>query len=44
MKKEYMKPTTEVVDLKMNHYLMAGSPYTEDVSQEDFDDTKMDAI
>ena len=31
MKKEYMKPTTEVVELKMNHYLMAGSPDTEDV-------------
>ena len=28
MKKEYTKPTTKVVDLKMNHYLMSGSPYT----------------
>jgi len=36
MKKEYTKPTTEVVDLKMNHCLMEGSPYTEDVSSEEY--------
>lgn len=33
MKKEYMKPTTEVVDLKMNHCLLVGS-VTESVSPE----------
>lgn len=41
MKKEYTKPTTEVVDLKMNHCLMVGSPYTEDVSSEDYDENNM---
>jgi len=44
MKKEYMKPTTEVVELKMNHYLMTGSPYTEDVSPEEFNEQEMEAI
>ncbi len=39
MKKEYTKPTTEVVDLKMNHCLMAGSPYN--VSSEDYDENNM---
>ena len=36
MKKEYTKPTTEVVDLKMNHCLMVGSPYTVGVSSEEY--------
>lgn len=41
MKKEYMKPTTEVVDLKMNHCLMAGS-VTESVSTEDYEEGMTD--
>lgn len=35
MKKEYMKPTTEVVDLKMNHHLLAGSVESLKVEEED---------
>lgn len=41
MKKEYTKPTTEVVDLKMNHFLMAGS-ITESVSSEDYEEGMTD--
>ena len=40
MKKEYMKPTTEVVDLKMNHCLLVGS-ITESVSSENYDENNM---
>ena len=38
MKKEYMKPTTEVVDLKMNHHLLAGSVT---VSSENYEEDNM---
>lgn len=43
MKKEYMKPTTEVVDLKMNHCLLAGS-VTESVSNEVYNDQTMEDL
>ena len=43
MKKEYTKPTTEVVDLKMNHCLLAGSE-TVSVSQEVYNDVEMDDL
>ena len=43
MKKEYMKPTTEVVDLKMNHCLLAGSE-TISVSNEVYNEENMENL
>ena len=45
MKKEYMKPTTEVVDLKMNHHLLAGSSISVRVSEDEvYDEQTMDDL